>query len=429
MENSGRYGLRQRLRMSKVNTAYFLANRLATDKGGRTNSVMVRVATLSVVIGLSVMILALGIIFGFKREISEKMTGMMSQVQIQHYQQNISYETPPISSEQPFLEAVRNVPGFSHMNSYAVKPGILKGADAIQGIMLKGVGADFDWSFFRDNLIEGELPVVGDSTRNKDVLISRRLAQQMQLGIGDKTELMFVQNPPRRDLFRIRGIYDTGMQDVDNVLMITDIRNVQRLNNWRPDQVSGFELSATDFREVERFSDDVFEVLYNMAERIPEQLMVTNIRESNPMIFDWLDTHDLNAAIIIVVMLLVAVFNMIAALLIILLEKTPMIGILKALGMPNRSIQKMFLIRSSHIILKGMFWGNAIGLALCYIQHYTGVLKLDAEGYFLTHVPVYVNWMWIGLLNLGVFVVTLLLLTLPTLIVSRILPEKSIRFE
>lgn len=411
------------------NTELFFARRLSAGKGGRANGVMTNIATLSVAIGLGVMILSLSIIFGFKREITHKMTGFLSHVQILHYDNSQSHETLPISSDQPFLDTVRRTPGFVHMNRYAVKAGILRGEDAMHGIMLKGVGTDFDWSFFKENLTAGSLPDVGSAARTKQVLISKTLASQMNLGVGSKFEVMFIQTPPRRDLFRVSGIYETSLAEIDNVMVMCDIRDVQRLNKWDSTQITGFEITSADFDNVKQFSDDIFARLNAMSDRLPQQLMVTNIRESKPMVFDWLDTHDLNAAIIIVVMLLVAIFNMIASLLIIILEKTSMIGVLKALGMRNWTIQKIFIIRSSYIALKGMLWGNIAGLAVCYIQKYTGFIKLDAEGYFITQVPIYVDWTYVCLLNAGVFLMILAFMPLPTMVVSRILPEKSIKYE
>jgi len=415
--------------MGKVNLEYFFARRIAAEKGGRTNMVMVRVATISVAIGLAVMIISLSIIFGFKKEITDNLTGFMSHVQIKHYDDRDPLEARPISSDQPFIDAIQKLPHFKKLNRYALKSGIIKGEEVIDGILLKGVDADYDWSFFEKNLAEGTLPVVSDSARNKNALISQGLASQMRLGIGDRMELMFIQDPPRTDRFTVSGIYHTDLTDLDNIMILTDIRNVQRLNNWSSSEISGFEVTADDFSFIETFSYDIFALLNSMSKEITEPLVVIDLKENNPLIFDWLDTHDLNAVIIIVIMLLVAVFNMIAALLIILLEKTQFIGIMKSLGMKTFTIQKIFIARSSYIVLKGMLFGNIIGLALCFIQEKTGILKLDAEGYFLSKIPVYIDWFYIILLNAGVFVSIIILLTIPTTIVSGIRPEKTIRFE
>ncbi|MDR2936012.1 MAG: ABC transporter permease [Rikenellaceae bacterium] len=413
----------------KTNAPFFIARRLIAESGGHRNSVMVKVATLSVGIGMAVMLLAIGVISGFKHEIAEKLTGFSAQVRIVHYDQSNPLETKPISADQPFLPLFPEVEGFSRMNRYAAAGGVVKGEEAIQGILLKGVGDDFDWSFFRTSLIDGQLPAVGDGVRNKDVLISKKLALQMGFEVGSKMEVVFVRESPRRDLFRVAGIYDTGLGEMDQVTALTDLRNVQRVNGWGADEITGYEIDGIRFADLAPFSARVFDAVNSVADRLDGQLMVINLREQNPVLFDWLDTHNLNGAIIITVMLLVAVFNMIAALLIILLEKTSMVGVLKALGMENRDLQKLFIYRSAYIIVKGLFWGNLVGLALCFLQRWTGFLKLNAEGYFLSMVPVHVPWGAVAALNLGAFAVIVALLTLPTLVIARVLPEKTIRFE
>jgi lipoprotein-releasing system permease protein len=415
--------------MGKVDTSYFIARRLRTGKGGRRNGVMVRIALSSVAIGLAVMILALGVIFGFKREIADKLTGAMAHVRISHFEQADTYESDPILSDQPFLDLIPGLPGYAGMYRYAQTPGILRGEESFQGILLKGVGGEYDWTFFENALIEGALPVVGDSARNRDILISKWLSDRMNLAVGDRIELMFLREPPRRDQYRIAGLYATEMPEIDNLLLLTDIRNVQRLNGWESDQISGFEIRTRDFSRVESFSGELFDRLVALNDPSLANLMVTDLKQANPLIFDWLETHDLNAWIVIVVMLSVAVFNMIAALLIIVLEKTSLIGVLKALGMDNGAIRRIFVYRSARIVGWGMLWGNLAGLALCFIQKYTGVLKLNAEGYFLATVPIHIDWRMIGILNLGIFGVILLTQWLPVRIVSRIQPEKTIRFE
>lgn len=414
--------------MGKLHIEYFLAKRISGRGTARKNNVMVRIATLSVAIGISVMIISLSVIFGFKHKISEKLIGFGSHVQIVNLDGNTSFETVPISKNQPFLHKLYDVKNLTGIYPYAIKAGIMRGEDAMQGVVLKGVDSSYDWTFFKDNMRSGEIISV-DSARTKDVLISQALADMMSLEVGDQMEMMFLHNPPRRDRFRVKGIYDTQFAELDKVMVITDIRNVQRLNNWDADSITGFELTTSSFNNLERFTDDVFRVVVENPPVDGEHVRVINIKERYPMIFDWLDAHNVNAAVIIIVMLLVALFNMISALLIILLERTSMIGILKALGMSNRSLQKMFVIRSSFVILKGMLWGNIIGVGLCLLQYYTGIVSLDQEGYFLTSVPIFINWGYLILVNVVTFLFLVALLALPTMIISLILPEKTIRFE
>ena len=417
--------------MGRLNLEYFLAKRIASVSSGRRNNVMVRVATLSVAIGVAVMIVSLAVIFGFKREITAQLSGFGAHVQIASLDGNASsYETEPVSRDQPFADYLRGIPRFESFNPYAVKGGILRGEEAMQGIVLKGVDSTYDWTPMRRSLVAGRLPDVSDTVRHKEVLLSRAVADRMEADVGDPIEMLFVQNPPRRDRFRVSGIYDTGFGELDRVLALTDLRNVQRLNGWDSTQVSGFELRTTDFSHLDRFTDDVYRaVVEHQRTDRDEPLRVTNVRMQYPMIFDWLDAHNVNAAVIITVMLLVALFNMIAALLIILLERTRMIGVLKTLGMGNGALQKMFVIRSSFIILRGMVWGNLIGIGLCLLQYFTGWITLDEQGYFLTTLPVSIRWGWVLMLNAGTFVLIVALLSLPTMLISFILPERSIRFE
>ena len=341
--------------MSRINLEYFLARRIAFNHGGQKNNVMIRIATLSVAIGMAVMIISLAVIFGFKHEITAKLPGFGAHVQIVNLDGNTSYETVPISINQPVVPLIEKLPDFGGIHPYAIKAGILRSDDAMQGVVLKGVAANYDWTFFQDNLIEGSMPRIGDTVRYKDILISRKLAAMLQLKVDDPLEMLFIQNPPRRDRFRVRGIYDTQFDELDKMMVLTDIRNVQRLNSWDSTQITGFEITTTDFSRLESFTDAIDDLVFNTPPAEGNSLRVINIRERYPTIFDWLNAHNVNAAVIIIVMLVVALFNMITALLIILLERTSMIGVLKALGMGNRSLQKMFIIRSSFIILKGMF--------------------------------------------------------------------------
>jgi len=415
--------------VGRVNTSWFIARRIALGEDGRRGGATLRVATASVAVGLAVMIVAFGVILGFKAEITDKLTGAMSHVRILRWEPAAQREGAPIAADQPFIDSLVGLPGLAHLNRFAEKTAVLRGEESIQGVILKGVGADFDASFFEQHLVEGRLPAVADSARTRDVLLSKRLADQLGLAVGGRIELIYAGGAPRPDPYRISGLYETDLKEIDERLLLTDIRNVQRAAGWNYDQITGFELTTGDFASLDRFAQSVYDVLAGMEDRITDQLMVVSLREESPMIFDWLDTHDLNAAIIVAVMLAVAVFNMITALLILILEKTRLVGLLKALGMENGPIRRIFIYRSTRIVAAGMLWGNAAGLALCWLQRATGAIKLNADGYFLSSVPVEIDWPTVGLLNAGVFVVIVAMQVLPTLIVSRISPEKTIRFD
>jgi lipoprotein-releasing system permease protein len=389
---------------------------------------MVSIATLSVSIGISVMLIALGVIYGFKKEISAALGGFGAHVTITALEGNNSLETPPITTDVNYPSKISQLDNVKNIHKFARKAGIVKNDDVMEGIMLKGLGQDFDWSFYEQMLIRGSLPRVSDSMRTRDVLISEVMAKRLNLDTASKVEMIFIQNPPRRDLYKVSGIYRSNFEEMDKILMITDIRNLQRLNNWSSNQVSGYEINGYDLRNLTDLHNSICDVM-SEDPQIQESLIVSNLRQKNQMIFDWLATHDLNALVIIIVMLVVAIFNMASALLIILLEKSRFIGVMKTLGADNRLLQKVFLWRAVYIVTKGIIWGNLCGIAICLIQKYSGIIKLDSAGYFLNQVPISFNWATIILLNIGVFAVIVICQLIPTHIVSKISPEKTVRYE
>lgn len=391
---------------------------------------MVRIATITVAVGMAVMIIALAVISGFKKEITDKLVGFGAHVRITSLAGNSSLETAPITVDGALMANIAGIPDFKSISVYALKGGVIKTADAIQGIMLKGVGPDYDMEFFASSLVEGALPEVGGEERNKDLLISRRLAEILFLEPGDRVEIMFIgeSRPVRRDRFKISGIYSSGMDQMDKAMTLTDIRNVQRLNGWETGQVSGYEVMTTDFGNISQFSEDVYIEVFRNAETTSDILKVENVVDLNPNTFDWLRAHNVNAVVIIVIMMLVALLNMISAMLIILLEKTSMIGVLKALGMTNGAIQKVFVLRSFRIVLTGMLWGNVAGLGISLAQKFTGLVTLDSSGYLISEVPIDIGWWWV-LLNACVPLAMVFLLTVPAMVVSRIKPDRTIRYQ
>ena len=321
-----------------------------------------------------------------------------------------------------------------HGASVAVRcdgDGIVRTADAVGEVMLKGVEADYDWSYFREWLVAGELPRVGGEVRTKDILLSRTLADKLLLGVGDKVEMLFVEpgEMPRRDRFKVAGVYESGMEEMDGVVVVTDIRNVQRLSEWGPDEISGYEILTRSLAGADTFARTLGRtLLYDDAED-SENLAVTSVRERYANIFDWLKAHDVNAAVVIVIMLVVAFFNMTSALLILVLERTRMIGLLKALGMRNGCLRRIFLWRAALVTLRGLAWGNAAGLGLCLVQKWTHLVKLSSEGYLLSEVPVSLGCGWWLALNAGFVAAIVALLVIPTAVVSTVKPEETIRYE
>ncbi|WP_303272698.1 ABC transporter permease [uncultured Alistipes sp.] len=415
-----------------MNLPFFIARRLASSSSGNKPGVMERIAVVSVALSVAVMLLSLAVIVGFKREVVRNLTGLASHAVVTDIRGVSAPDSEPVRRTAALEELLRSVEGFASMAPYAARSGIVRTPDAVQGVLLKGVDTTYDWAFLGRCLRAGALPRVGDSLRTKDVLLSEMLARRLKLGVGDKVEMLFVEGSgmrPRRDRFRISGLYATGMDETDELLAFTDLRNVQRLADWQPDEVSGYELRTDDFAQSDDFARRVaLRLLYDDGDEA-QNLTVTSLRELYPAIFDWLAAHNVNAVVIVGIMLVVAFFNMASALLILVLERTRMIGLLKALGMRNGPLRRLFLYRAAFIALRGMAWGNGVGLLLCAVQQWFHVVKLDSEGYLLSEMPIALEWGWWLLLNAGVLAVIVLLLVLPTYIISSVKPEQTIRYE
>ncbi len=414
-----------------MNLAFFIARRMARPTPGNRPGVMERIAVGSVALGVAVMILSLAVVVGFKREVARKMEGLVAHVSVTDIRGVDALDSQPVHRNARLEELIRSTDGFVAMAPYAVKGGIVRTDEAVGEVLLKGVGADYDWSCLREWLVAGELPRVGDSIRTKDVLLARALADRMKLDVGDRVEMLFVEpgELPRRDRFKVSGIYDSGMEEMDRTMVLTDIRNVQRLSDWTADEISGYEIRTRSLAEAEPFARTLGRTLLYDEGEGTENLAVESVTERYANIFDWLKAHDVNAAVIIVIMLVVAFFNMTSALLILVLERTRMIGLLKAFGMRNRQIRSIFLWRAAFVTLCGLCWGNVVGVGLCLLQRTTHLVKLNSEGYLLSEVPIALDGGWWILLNIGFVAAIVALLVIPTAVVSRIKPEETIRYE
>lgn len=414
-----------------MNLAFFIARRMARPTPGNRPGVMERIAVGSVALGVAVMILSLAVVVGFKREVARKMEGLVAHVSVTDIRGVDALDSQPVHRNARLEELIRSTDGFVAMAPYAVKGGIVRTDEAVGEVLLKGVGADYDWSCLREWLVAGELPRVGDSIRTKDVLLARALADRMKLDVGDRVEMLFVEpgELPRRDRFKVSGIYDSGMEEMDRTMVLTDIRNVQRLSDWTADEISGYEIRTRSLAEAEPFARTLGRTLLYDEGEGTENLAVESVTERYANIFDWLKAHDVNAAVIIVIMLVVAFFNMTSALLILVLERTRMIGLLKAFGMRNRQIRSIFLWRAAFVTLRGLCWGNVVGVGLCLLQRTTHLVKLNSEGYLLSEVPIALDGGWWILLNIGFVAAIVALLVIPTAVVSRIKPEETICYE
>ena len=375
------------------------------------------------------MIIATAIVTGFKNEIRDKVIGFGAHIQILNYDSNTSFETKPVKKTQEFYPQMVNLPGIKHIQVFGTKAGIIKTKTDIQGVVLKGVGSDFDWTFFKKNLTDGVAFRVTDTIKTNKVLISKYIAQLLKLKVGDSFSTYFVQDPPRMRKFTISGIYETSLEEFDKIYVIADIGHIQKLNNWSDNEVGGFEILLDNFEDLEEMTWVVQQEVGFGFEEDGSRLKIRNIIRKYPQIFDWLNLQDMNVWIILILMLIVAGFNMVSGLMILILERTNMIGILKAIGTQNWSIRKVFLYQSAYLVAKGLFYGNIIGIGLCLLQHYFGIIKLDESSYYLSTVPINFNLLYILSLNLGTLLLTVLMLIIPSYLISRISPVKAIRFD
>jgi lipoprotein-releasing system permease protein len=392
----------------------------------------VNIALFGIVLGLVVLILSVAIVTGYKSEVGRKVIGFGSHLQIVNLDTNQSFETVPISQNQPFLEELKKIEGIRHVQTFATKPGIIRTENEIHGVVLKGIGPDFDWSFFQENKVAGEVFQVQDTIRSNKVWVSKQMADLLNLKLGDALFMFFIdqsESVPRQRKFELAGIYKTSLEEFDRMFVLVDINHIRRLNNWKNDEVSGFEILVNDFRNLPEQEKAVNSLLLRNTNPDSPVLQVVSIKEKYGHIFDWLNLLDMNVWVILILMILVAGFNMVSSLLVIILERTQMIGILKALGARNWSIRKVFLYFSVMLILKALIWGNLIGIAICLIQQYTHVIKLDPTSYYLEYVPINLTILQLVMLNVGTIVITMLMLLLPSYFITKVSPEKTIRFE
>jgi len=417
-----------------LNVNLYIARRIFSDKENRKSLShrIVNIALLGIILGLVVLILSVAIVTGYKTEVGKKVIGFGSHLQIVNLDSNESYETSPVSQNQPFLPELKSIDGVRHVQVFATKPGIIKAGTEIQGVVLKGIGPDFDWSFFLENKISGEPFTVQDTAKTNKVWISKQMADLLGAKIGDKLSMFFV-NPsdvvPRQRKFELAGIYKTSLEEFDRLFVLADINHVRKLNNWSENEVSGFEVLVNDFRNLDQAEKKVSNLILRHTRPDSPVLQVVSIKEKYRQIFDWLGLLDMNVWIILVLMVLVAGFNMVSSLLVIILERTQMIGILKAMGARNWSVRKVFLYFSGMLILKALIWGNVVGVGICLLQYYTHFFKLDAASYYLAYVPVNLSIVHLLLLNIGTVIVTIAMLVLPSYFITKISPEKIIRFE
>ncbi|HEK19542.1 ABC transporter permease [Mucilaginibacter sp.] len=406
-----------------MNFAGFISSRI-TFKSKRTFSkLIVRIAIAGIMLGLGVMILSVAVIRGFKQEIREKVRGFAGDIQVVKTDNNVSYERSAFIDSAQYVKGIKATGGVTDVHPYATKPGIIKANSEIEGVILKGVDKNYNWSFLQSALVQGKVIDFRDSAEAmRQIMISQVTANRLKLKAGDDLWMYFVQEPIRKRKLKITGIFDVGVEEVDKTFVVGDLNLVRRLNDWNDGQIGGYEVRIKNF-------DDMAQTADGIDSRIPITLRSYTLQDNYPTIFEWLNMLDVNIVVMLVLMIAVAVINMISALLIMILERTSMIGMLKAMGAGNWLIQKVFLYNAAYLIGFGLLLGNALGLGLGLFQHYTHFFKLNQASYYMSFVPIKLEVMDVILLNAGTLIVCLLVLIVPSMLVTRITPVKAIRFK
>jgi lipoprotein-releasing system permease protein len=417
-----------------MNAELFIARRLFSDKKiqRHISRQIINIALVSISLSLAVMIISAAIVTGFKDEISNKAIGFGGHIQIVNFDSNNSPETQPVSINQPFLPSLKKLKFIKNIQVFATKPAIIKTEENIEGVVVKGVGTDYNWDFFRKYLVAGEIPLINDSARINNILISKKTSQLLNFKVGDYVYVYFISNDgleTNTRQFKISGIFNTGLEEFDRLFIIADIKHIQRLNDWTLEQVSGFEINIYKFNDILKDEFLIREQVVNYQSDQSEVLRTESIIRKYPQIFDWLSILDMNVWVILILMTLVAGINMISGLLVLILERSSMIGILKSMGSRNQNIRRIFLYLSGLLISRGLLWGNLIGILLIVVQKYFRLMPLDPASYYVTYVPVNFSIAQLLILNLGTMMAVLIMLVIPSTFISRISPEKTIRFD
>ncbi len=411
-----------------MNLEYFIAKRLITAKGRKSSisAPIIKIAIAAIAIGMIMMIVSVATGIGLQEKIREKVSAFNGHIIISNFDDNQSQvSVAPISTKQDFYPQFKSVEGINHIQAVASKAGIIRTESAFEGIIFKGVGKDYQWKNIREYVVSGRIP---DCSRqlNNEILISQYLANRLNLKLGATFNTFFMKEGnnklPNLRVFKVVGIYNSGIQEFDASYILGDIRHVQRINKWQPNQVGAFEVFVDDFTQIKSKGEEVYE-------QTNSTLDTQTIAEKYYYIFEWLQLFDFNIIVILIVMIAVATINMVVALLVLILERTQMIGILKALGANNWTIRKVFLYNAFYLMTRGLFWGNLIGIGLLLIQKYFGIIQLNPENYYVNEAPVYLNWMYIVALNIGTIIICLLVLLIPSYIITKISPVKAIRFD
>jgi lipoprotein-releasing system permease protein len=413
-----------------VNFELFIVKKIIRSRPGKKSgaNALVNVSVIAISLSMAIMILSVAILTGFKKEIKDKLTGFGSHIQISSLTANNSWEAGPIGIDQPFLEKLNRDPDISGIYPFATKPGIVQSGKELQGIILKGVEPGYDWGFFTKNLSAGRIPDLNNPD-SLEVLISQSLARLLRLTPGLKLPTYFIQDPPRMRPFRVCGIYKTGLEEYDKVFVYCSLEQIREINNWKAGEISGFEIRLFNPAKIDKVAARIRQAVDETMINTDNILQIKTLQDLAPGFFDFLSLTDTNVWVILTLMILIAGFNMISGLLIIILDRTKMIGTLKALGTDNRSMSRIFLYQAGYIIGKGLIVGNLIGLMLAVIQDRFRLIPLDPQSYFVDSVPIHITLVHLLLLNAGTLAITLIMMLIPAAFLSRISPGNTIKFD
>lgn len=415
-----------------MNFSFFIAHKLYKDKGGRqhVSRPAITIATAGVAIGLVVMLLSVFVVLGFKHTIRDKVIGFGSHIQVTNFMTQMSSDQAPIAMNDSMIKVIGGIEGVKHVERFAYKQGILKTDSDFLGVMFEGVAQEYDTTFIHQNMVAGSIPKFSDSQSGNHILIPQNIADKLKVNAGDRIFAYFIdENGVRMRRFTIQGIYQTNLSQYDQVMCFADLYTTVKLNAWQPDQVSGAAITVNDFKQLDEVESRFVEKINRTEDRYGETYATQTIRDINPQIFSWLDLLDMNVWIILVLMVSVAGVTMISGLLIIILERTTMIGVLKALGTRNKTIRHIFLWFAAFIIGRALLIGNAIALGMALLQQWTGIIKLDPATYYVSTVPVEINIPLLIILNVATLLISLFVLIAPSYLISHIHPAKSMRYE
>lgn len=400
----------------------FISNRIRHNEAGSFSATVSRIGVASIAICVAVGIISFAVLFGFKKTIQDKIFLFGAHLKITSLTLGSIFEEGPLPRHTSLGKELSKMAEVKHWQAVAHKQGILKTADEMKGIIIKGVGKDYDWGPFKQSLIKGRLIQLPDSGYSKEIIISKKIADQLILKTGDDVLMYFLQNPPLARKLSIVGIYETQMEEFDNNLILGDIALVQRLNNWGPDTVGGYEVYLNDFSKIDETAGKVFS-------KMPNDMFLQKVTETLRPVFDWLLMLDRNTAIFLSLILFVACFNMISILLVMIMERTPLIGLLKTLGSPNSQIRRIFSHIGLYMVIKGLVIGNILSLSLCWIQYRFHLIKLDPVNYFMDNVPIIFDWPTIVVVNALTLLVVGVVLFIPTYVITRIQPIRALLFK